>query len=509
MNVVALKETDKSNRIFDASLLDGLGVPVKNLVSDSRRIKPGDTFLAYAGYQYDAREFIPQAIAAGANAVLWEQHDFCWNPTWQLPALPISELKIKSGFIASHVYGNPSQKMQVIGITGTNGKTSCCHWIAQALTVLNKKAMVVGTLGNGFVGKLDVTANTTPEAILMQQEMAKYLRQGADSVAVEVSSHGIAQGRLNGSTISVAVLTNLSRDHLDYHASMDEYAAIKAQLFFWPGLKHAVLNLDDMFGVKLSQQLMNRNTQVFAYGFKVPALELEYLNSFKIIHGLNLVATVKGLTFDVMFEDYCAQITVDLIGRFNASNILSVLATLLASGVKFSDAVMAVQQIQPIVGRMEKFGGGALPAVIVDYAHTPDALEKVLVTLREVAPRKAELFCVLGCGGNRDSGKRRLMGEVATRLADKVILTSDNPRDESPRMIIEEIAADAHSGFSIEEDRALAIRQAIHSAGREDIVLIAGKGHETYQEIGQQKLPFSDRNVVMQVLRELAPKIAS
>ncbi|MDP1557945.1 MAG: UDP-N-acetylmuramoyl-L-alanyl-D-glutamate--2,6-diaminopimelate ligase [Nitrosomonas sp.] len=508
----------KLKKSFDSHRLDNLGVSIKHLVSDSRQIVPGDTFLAYVGEKFDARKFIPQAIAAGANAVLWEKQNFSWDPAWKLPALPVTGLKEAAGFIASHVYGNPSRKLWLIGITGTNGKTSCSHWIAQAMAALNNKTAIIGTLGNGFPDKLESTTNTTPDAVLLQQEMVMFLNQGADAVAMEVSSHGIEQGRINGSTFAVAVLTNLSRDHLDYHGSMDAYATAKEKLFFWPGLKHAVLNLDDVFGVEISRQLVNKETQVIGYGFRQPEVDSRSSESIRTVRGSNLKITIQGLGFDVEFEGNQAQVKAGLMGRFNASNLLAVLATLLISGYKFSDAVEAIQQVRPLPGRMEKFGGEALPVVIVDYAHTPDALEKVLITLREIlrdSPDKpgaetknARLFCVFGCGGERDSGKRRISGEVVTRLADKAIITNDNPRSEKPREIIDEIVAGAESrkNFSIEEDRGAAIYRAICDARKGDIVLIAGKGHESYQEMDGNKLPFSDCGVVQQVLQQLSTK---
>ncbi len=509
--------TGKANKLFDSHLLDNLGVPIQNLVADSRMVKPGDTFLAYAGEKFDAREFIPQAIAAGANAVLWERQNFSWNPAWQLPALPIAGLQRKAGFIANHVYGYPSQKLRLVGITGTNGKTSCSHWFAQAMTILNKKTAVIGTLGNGFFGELEYSKNTTPDAILLQQKIAKFLQQGAENVAMEVSSHGAVQGRINGVTFTVAVLTNLSRDHLDYHGSMDAYAAAKAKLFFWPGLKCAVLNLDDVFGVELSRQLVSQSTQVIGYGFRQS--ESSNLDQFRMVRGSNLKANLHGLAFDVAFEGSCEKLEVDLVGKFNASNLLAVLATMLASDVKLSDAVRSLQQVRGIPGRMEKFGGGNQPIVIVDYAHTPDALEKVLTTLREMlltlgqkpdpVTEKAKLFCVFGCGGERDQGKRKLAGEVVTRFADEVIVTSDNPRSEDPLAIIDQIVVGAHTdtSYQIEENRALAIYQAIYSACQGDIVLIAGKGHEMYQEIDGQKIPFSDSQIVQQVLKDLALEV--
>ena len=510
----------KHKNSFDIQLLDDLGVSIKRLVSDSRQVKPGDTFLAYAGKKFDARKFIPEAIKAGANAILWEKKNFSWDPEWQLPAMPIAGLKEKTGHIASHVYGHPSEKLWLVGITGTNGKTSCSHWVAQAMSVLNNKTAVIGTLGNGFPGALESTINTTPDGVLLQQMMADYLHQGADSVAIEVSSHGIVQERINGAIFSVAVLTNLSHDHLDYHGSMDAYASAKAKLFFWPDLKYAVLNLDEVYGVELSRQLENKDIQIIGYGFMQPEMSSGYADNLSIVRGSNLQANIQGLSFNVEYQNECAHVAIDLIGRFNASNLLAVLSTLLAKGIKFVDAVNAIQQVKPIAGRMEKYGGGELPIVIVDYAHTPDALKKVLVTLREVIKHslnktssrsnKAKLVCVFGCGGERDQTKRKLIGEIATRLADEVIITNDNPRNESPQQIIDAIVSGVHSNanLSIDEDRASAIYQAIYSAKKGDVVLIAGKGHEEYQEIKSEKIPFNDAKTVQEILLELAAKRA-
>ena len=509
---------------FDARLLDELGVKIKSLVTDSRRVKPGDTFIACPGEKTDGRKFIPQAIAAGANAVLWESRGFTWDTAWQAPNLPVAGLRANAGFIASHVYGDPSQKLWLIGVTGTNGKTSCSHWIAQAMTLLGKKTAVIGTLGNGFPGALEATVNTTPDAVLLQQKMAEFLQREAACVAMEVSSHGLAQERVNGAAFAVALLTNLSRDHLDYHGSMEAYAAAKARLFHWPGLKYAVLNLDDALGVELSEQLADTDTQVIGYGFQESGIRNQESGKIEVVRGSNLKVSAQGLTFDVEFKTQHSKFKTELVGRFNASNLLAVLATLLASGVKLDDAVQALQQVQPVVGRMEQLGGGEQPLVVVDYAHTPDALEKVLTTLQEILNeandaddhrsdpaggyktrpyKNSKLVCVFGCGGERDRGKRPLMGEVATRLADEVIITSDNPRSEDARAIIGEIAAGAGANHHIEQDRAAAIYRAIRDARKGDVVLIAGKGHEAYQEIGGQKYPFSDQEVARQVLRAM------
>ncbi len=506
----------KSYKPFDCNLLDNLGVPITSLVADSRMVRPGDTFLAYAGEKSDARRFIPQAIAAGANAVIWERHNFVWNPDWKLPGLPVTDLQAKAGLIANHVYGYPSQKLWLVGITGTNGKTSCSHWYAQAMTILQNKTAVMGTLGNGYPDRLEATINTTSDAILLQRKMAEFLQQDAKNIVMEVSSHGIVQGRINGAAFAVAVLTNLSRDHLDYHGNMDAYAAAKARLFFWPGLRYAVLNLDDVFGVELSRQLISKPTKVIGYGFRQSEVAGGSSDEFQVVRGSNLRMDIHGLAFDVEFEGDHGQLEIDLVGKFNASNLLAVLAAMLANGVRFSDAIQALQQVRPIPGRMEKLGGIDQPVVIIDYAHTPDALEKVLTALREIihlsgrrpssVTANAKLFCVFGCGGERDKGKRKLAGEVATRLADEVIITSDNPRGEDARVIIDDIVAGVIPGvnYYVEENRALAIYQAIYSARKGDVVLIAGKGHEMYQEVNGRKLPFSDSQIALQVLQDLA-----
>lgn len=501
-------------KMFDPRRIDELGIVIRNLVADSRLVKPGDTFLAYAGETTDGRKFIPQAIMAGANAVLWDPQNFSWNPNWHIPSLAIEELKTNAGLIASHVHGYPSAKLWITGITGTNGKTSCSHWYAQAMSSLGKKTAVLGTLGSGFCGNLDMTENTTPDATVLQRSLAKFVEQGAQAAVMEVSSHGLVQGRINGTVISVAVLTNLSRDHLDYHQDMNAYAAAKARLFFWPGLKYAVINMDDVLGVELSRQITGKSTKILGYGFYYP--EKRYPGSFSMVYGSNLKFDIDGLEFDIEFEDNHEHLKAGLLGKFNASNLLAAAAALLASGIRLPDAVRALQSVQPIPGRMEKYGGVDQPIVIVDYAHTPDALEKVLCTLRELLrtmnqtsdmTKPGRLFSVVGCGGDRDRGKRALIGDVATRLADEVIFTSDNPRSEDPMEIIKDmVSGTAKTNYQIEVERSLAIYQAIANARKGDIILIAGKGHEKFQEIKGKKIPFSDADVVQQVLKDLAEK---
>jgi UDP-N-acetylmuramoyl-L-alanyl-D-glutamate--2,6-diaminopimelate ligase len=512
---MSLFMTERSSKVFDCHQLDKLGVPIERLVTDSRQVLPGDTFLAISGSRIDARKLIPQAVLAGANAVIWESNNFSWNPTWQVPSLGISGLREKVGYIADCVYGHPSGRLCVAGFTGTNGKTSCSHWFSQAMSRLHKKTAVMGTLGSGFAGELEAAVNTTPDPVVLQKNLARFLRNGATHVAMEVSSHGLEQGRLNGTTLSVAVLTNLSRDHLDYHKSMDAYAESKAKLFFWPGLKCAVLNLDDVLGVELFQQLASKSVQIIGYSFRRDAVK-GCAGRCSIVYGCILKADLHGMSLEIDYQGERLVLNIDLVGKFNAVNLLTVTAALLACGISFTEAVNALRQVKPIPGRMEKFGGGEHPTVIVDYAHTPDALEKVLSTLLDMLPVTADqmrarktgrLFCVVGCGGERDRGKRELIGEVATRLADEVIFTSDNPRSEDPHKIIRDmIGARNNENLQVEINRELAIYQAISGALAGDIVVIAGKGHETYQEINGEKIPFSDALTVQQVLSDLSVK---
>jgi UDP-N-acetylmuramoyl-L-alanyl-D-glutamate--2,6-diaminopimelate ligase len=480
------------------SFLSGCGT--KRLVADSRKLQPGDAFAAYPGDEYDGRDFIPQAIAAGSNAVLWDSDGFAWSDDWKVPNLGIAGLRQQVGEIASQVCGEPSKHLWTIGVTGTNGKTSCSHWIARCLSAVGRKTALIGTLGNGFPDALTPSANTTPDAVTLHGLLKEYLGQGASAAAMEVSSHGLHQGRVNGVNFAVALLTNLSRDHLDYHGDMASYAAAKATLFNWPGLQYAVLNLDDPFGEELAGKLGCSGVKVVGYGF-----EGEAEGCHMLVKGRALCMDETGLRFEVVTPWGKASISSAMLGRFNASNLLGTLAVLLVSGIALEAAADALSQVRAVAGRVQQFGGKDKPLVVVDYAHTPDALEKVLQTLREIAAPQASLICVFGCGGNRDKGKRPLMGAAASRLADSSIVTSDNPRNEEPRAIIEEITSGMEANFHVEEDRAAAIDRAIRQARPGDVVLIAGKGHEDYQEIKGVKYPFNDAEVAQRTLRGYRP----
>lgn len=461
---------------------------ITNITSDSRKVAEKSLFLAYPGENSDGRDYIQDAINSGASAILWDSEAFIWNPDWQVENIPIKKLRLQAGFIASQFYKNPSRQLLVIGVTGTNGKTSITQWLAQCFNHLNQKTAVIGTLGNGLPNQLSPAINTTPDAISLQEMFASYVNDKVEVVAMEVSSHGLNQGRVNGVNFDVAVLSNLTQDHLDYHGTFEAYADAKRSLFTKEDLKYAVLNADDAFGRELEISLFGGHTEVLTYGIdsgQVKAVDIRFEDTHLVFYA----ETPYGN----------APVKANLIGRFNVYNVLAVLATLLVSKVKIDDAVEAISHIQSAKGRMQQVGGGVVPLVVVDYAHTPDALEKVLTTLKEQATGK--VICIFGCGGDRDKSKRALMGKIASDLASAVVVTSDNPRSEKPEKIIEDIAAGLHGNFAIEEDRAKAISVGIFSAKPGDIVLIAGKGHEEYQEINGKKLPFSDIEQAKDVLK--------
>jgi UDP-N-acetylmuramoyl-L-alanyl-D-glutamate--2,6-diaminopimelate ligase len=483
--------------------LAALNVPITRLVTDSRSIHHGDIFIAYPGERTDGRQYIATAIAQGASAVICEAQHLVWNEDWQVPYLAVTDLRSKAGWLADAAYGTPSEKLWVVGITGTNGKTSACHWIAHALNRAGKQCALIGTLGNGFVDALQATKNTTPDAICVHGLLADYLRDGAQTVAMEVSSHALSQGRVNAVHFDVAMLTNLSRDHLDYHGDMQSYADTKRKLFNWQQLGFVVLNLDDPYGAELAEKLRDADAEVIGYGLSDTALRLAERLGMRMVYGNLLEMTGQGLRLEVHSSWGAAELDSALVGRFNAANLLGALAVLLVSGVALSEAAYSLSRAQPVAGRMQRLGGIDEPTVIVDYAHTPDALEKVLQALREIsAAAGGKVLCVFGCGGDRDRGKRAMMGLVAEKFSDFCIVTSDNPRSENPREIIAEIISGMNDdNHEIIVDRAAAIQSAIRYAKQSDIVLIAGKGHEDYQEINGIKHPFNDVAVVQQALQ--------
>jgi UDP-N-acetylmuramoyl-L-alanyl-D-glutamate--2,6-diaminopimelate ligase len=457
------------------------GAMIERLSSDSRRCAPGVAFFAYRGEKADGRRHIADALARGAAAVVWEKGDgFSWSHAWRLPNAGVADLKQRAGELAGEFYGHPSGRLWVCGVTGTNGKTSCSQWLAALLGKSGVKAGVIGTLGAGYPGNLLSGGNTTPDALELQERLAGFVCEGAGAVAMEVSSHGLVQGRVNGVRFACALFTNLSHDHLDYHGSMQAYAAAKTRLFDTAGLQAAVLNLDDPLGRELARRTRERGVRTVGYALDAA------------VEGVEEFVRSDASAIDSSWGR--APLRSNAVGRFNLSNALGVLGCLLVKGVPLADAAALLAELPPVPGRMQKVAEH--PLVVIDYAHTPDALEKVLGALRPLAAaRGGSLVVVFGAGGDRDPSKRPVMGEVAARMADRVVLTSDNPRSEDPAAIIAAIAAGAARACTIDIDRGRAIDAAIAAAAAQDVVLLAGKGHESYQEIGGTRLPFSDEAV--------------
>jgi UDP-N-acetylmuramyl-tripeptide synthetase len=454
------------------------GAMIERLASDSRRCAPGVAFLAYPGEAADGRAHIGDAVRRGASAVLWEESAFVWREEWRVPNAAVAGLKQQAGELAAELHGHPSESLWMCGVTGTNGKTSCSQWIAAALNRIHARTAVIGTLGFGTPGALQPLLNTTPDALEVQALLKKFLDEKIEAVAMEVSSHGLEQGRVNSVAFDCALFTNLSHDHLDYHRTMEAYAEAKARLFDTPGLQAVVLNLDDPMGAQLVRRMEGRGVRVIGYGFAdAPAAAVD-----------------EYLPAKLLPPEHTRQ-----VGRFNLANALGVLGCLLAFGLEKRRALALIADLPPVPGRMQRVGDR--PLVVVDYAHTPDALEKALQALRAVAQeRRGRLAVLFGAGGERDPAKRPLMGAVAARLADRVLVTSDNPRGEDPLTIIAQVEKGIEKPHQVEADRARAIEQVIAQAAGDDVVLIAGKGHEDYQEIAGRRLPFSDAAVAREAI---------
>ena len=504
--------------------------PGATLTADSRRVRRGDVFFAYAGapadgLPRDGRDFIDDAIARGAVAVVHDDAGFVWPPTIPLPHLACPKLQQIAGPIASSHYGQPDAAMFSVAVTGTNGKTSCSQWLGNALSRAGLPTLVVGTFGTGLVenGKntdFNSTGYTTPDALQLQAVLAEARARGARALAIEASSIGLQQQRMRGLHIDVALFTNLTRDHLDYHGDMAAYEAAKTALFDWPGLGHAVINLDDPMGQRLVARLRRNAPAVRLAGYSrqldavaatrmlgpqatfLAASEIRGSHAGTQFHLLALQTAQTAQTADAPQSTHAPQVPFPsrvllktrLVGDFNVSNVLGVLGVLLARGQSLPTALAAIELLQPVAGRMQQIGGPEQPLVVIDYAHTPDALEKTLASLRGLADtRHGALWCVFGCGGDRDPGKRPQMGAVA-QAADHVIVTSDNPRSELAAAIIADIVAgiDPQRPPHVIEDRASAILWALRHAARADVILLAGKGHENTQEIKGRKLQFLD-----------------
>lgn len=489
----------KTNDTFSMNELIGWlrqVAPTAQLSSDSRAIQKGDIFFAFpvAAQAGDGRRHIRDAVANGAAAVVYEAENFSWDDGITVPHQAVAELLQQVGRIANAWYGVPDQAMFNVALTGTNGKTSCSQWLAKALSLNATDTAVIGTLGvgryhNGVLNELLETGFTTPDAITLQRKLSALHDAGAQALAIEASSIGLQQGRLNGLHFDVALFTNLTRDHLDYHGDMVAYADAKAMLFDWPGLGTAVINLDDAYGAILIERIRKRQVPIRIIGY---TLEVGEHAGQEVLAASHLRTTHAGTSFHVESPFGSGLVKTQLIGRFNVSNILGVLAVLLSKGIAWNKALSTIEKLTPVPGRMQLLGTPGHVMVVIDYAHTPDALEKTLETLQQVAAeRGGELWCVFGCGGDRDPGKRPQMGKIA-QVAQHVVVTSDNPRSESPAAIIQDILQGMDSTPHVIEDRANAILYAIKHADNHDVVLLAGKGHETYQDINGKKWPFSD-----------------
>ena len=463
--------------------LEGMGIAPTGVADDSRQVMPGDLFLAYPGDLADGRRYIDKAIERGAVAILWQAGgDFAWNPALTVANLQVDTLRQLAGPLAHAVYGHPSEGLSLIAITGTNGKTTISQFVARAFA---KPCAVIGTLGAGFPGALVETGFTTPEATTLMRYLAEFREQRAAACALEASSIGIEEGRMNGARIDVAIFTNFTRDHLDYHGSMEAYAAAKAKLFSWPRLRTAIINLDDELGLKLVRETSAMRVLGYAIG--------EAKRDFPaLVRAEELVETPFGQHFVLVLPNGRAEVETSLVGRYNVSNLLAVAAVLHDAGMQPGEVARRIADLTPPPGRMERIGGDAEPLIVVDYAHTPDALDNALGALRSVADaRGGRLVVVFGCGGDRDKGKRPQMGQVAEQRADHALVTSDNPRSEVPQSIIDDVLA-GMSHAEVEIDRALAIRRAVLEADARDVILLAGKGHEAYQEVAGIRMPFSD-----------------
>ena len=463
-------------------------IKIQSITNDSREVAKGALFLAYPGFHVDGRDYIQNAIDQGAVAICYDPIDFNLSIQTNIPCVSVPALKKQEALIAARFYDFPSKKLSIIGVTGTNGKTSVTHFIAQAL---GRSCAVIGTTGYGFLPDLKKSLNTTPDGLRLQAMLADCVSNGADSLAMEVSSHALVEKRVDQVLFETAVFTNLTREHLDFHGTMEDYRDAKALIFQQAGLKNAVINADDPVARYMIQSVSS-NVNVYTYSSKS--------DSTADIVATHFIRLPKSIVTTIKTPWGSGDIKINLLGEFNLQNCLAVIGVLGVHGVPFQKILEAIAQIKPPPGRMSIYHQKGYPAVAIDYAHTPDALEKALSALRNHG--EAKVWCVFGCGGERDHGKRAEMGAIAERLSDHVVLTNDNPRSESP----EAIAKDILSGISHKNvaevilDRESAIKYVIKNAGMDDLVLIAGKGHETTQVIGDQVLAFSDCDTVMKLL---------
>jgi len=486
-----MKLSSLLNRVADVSA--SMDCEIMSITLDSREVTQGCLFVALKGTQQHGLAYAKVAEEQGAVAIISEADKSVSIEDLEIPQFEVVDLRQYLGLIADRFYQSPSQSLNIVGITGTDGKTSISHFMAQVLG----QCAVIGTLGVGTLDNLQKATHTTPDVLHVHQHLQEMKTQGVETVAMEVSSHALDQGRVANVGFDVAVLTNLSRDHLDYHKTLEAYADAKEKLFHWDGLKAVVLNLDDAFGYKLSTRTKN------TIGYGIGKVE-NYPEGSLVAENAKL--TIKGVSAQIHYGDEQGELSVAVLGRFNLSNLLAALGAMIGLDIPLTDALTKLNKVQTVAGRMEKIAASELSDVltVVDYAHTPNALETILKALREHTTQN--LICVFGCGGDRDTGKRPLMAAVAEQCADVVIVTDDNPRTENPAVIMQDIVA----GFekpelvTVEHDRATAIKQALKQAKAGDAVLIAGKGHENIQILATGSVPFSDREQANKVLQELA-----
>ena len=474
----------------------------RDLQLDSRKVRPGDVFLALPGAAVDGRGFIDVAVRQGAAAVIVEANG--WKrKSAAVPMLPVPHLRSLLGSLASNFYGQPSTSLLSIGVTGTNGKTSCSQWIAQLLTRAGRRCAVIGTIGIGFPDEQFTDSPlTTPDPVSLQREVRRLLDAGAQALAMEVSSIGLDQGRVSGMKFDVALYTNLTRDHLDYHGTMERYEAAKALLFDWPTLSHAVINVDDAAAVRLIPRLLERGVRTIGFSATGAAGDRRLAH---MLTAENILPTADGLGFLAKLDGSGVAVEVPVVGHYNVANLLGVVGVAIACGVNFAAAVAALPHLAPPLGRMQRVVRPGAPLAVVDYAHTPDALAQALLALRPLAEsRRGKVWVVFGAGGDRDPGKRAPMGAAAARGADVVVVTSDNPRTEDPSAIVAQVALGARDAQELVclLDRTEAIAHAVQKAAPEDVVLVAGKGHEDYQVIGTNRQPYSDLAQVRTALSE-------
>lgn len=464
--------------LLDLPCMDDL--TVRSLSIDSRRVEPDGLFFAYPGNASDGRDYLLQAQQAGAVAIIYEADGFVVPPEITVPAIGVHDLRSKVGVLASEFYGQPSADIQVFGVTGTNGKTTCCYLLTQAFSLLGLQAAMIGTIGVGQLHALDTASHTTPDPVSLQRLFAEFRDAGITQVSMEVSSHALDQGRVAGTQFYCVLFTNLSHDHLDYHGNMAAYGDAKRRLFTEFTSELAVLNVADEFGRRLLDEADAEFVVGFGQGGDVYADDIHLSPE-----GLQFVVEGNGVDFEV---------ATPLIGSINVPNLEMLVACLLSLSTSVEDIQRILSNLVPAPGRMELFSAPAKPRVVVDYAHTPDALDKAL---RSIKPHcEGALWCVFGCGGDRDRGKRPVMGSAAESHASYVVITNDNPRSEDPRQIAEEIAVGVKGAHTVILDRADAIRYAVSHADESDWVLVAGKGHESTQTIGAKVLDFSDREFV-------------